>query len=301
MSAKLKLKPLNEQVIVITGASSGIGLTTAEQAAKEGATVVLVSRDEQALSQISQRLQAAGGNVTFFACDVADQAGLQRVADETIRQFGRIDTWVNNAGLSIFGKVWDVSDADNRKLFETNFWGLVYGSLIALPHLRQNGGALINLGSEVSEAVIPFQVMYSSSKHAIKGFTDGLRLELEMENAPVSVTLIQPTAVNTPYAQHAKNYLPGESLLPHPQIEPEKVADAILNAAVSPERDVKVGFGSHLNTNMANVAPRVAGFMAKKLAPSQIGDQPDPHPQGSLYAPAINGDKHGHPQSSPAK
>src|SRR6185295_1423525 len=123
-------------------------------------------------------------------------------------------------------------------------------------HLRQHGGALINIGSEVSEAVIPLQGMYSASKHAVKGFTDALRIEVqELDKAPVSITLIQPTAVDTPFPQHAKNYMDREPKLPTPQIEPEKVAEAILDAAAKPERDVRVGAMSVMNTIAAKVMP----------------------------------------------
>src|SRR6188472_3902570 len=119
----------------------------------------------------------------------------------------RIDTWVNNAGVSIYGRLHEVSEADNRRLFDTNFWGVVNGSLVALPLLRREGGALINVGSEVSDAVVPLQGMYSASKHAVKGFTDALRVEVEgIDKAPVSITLIQPTAVDTPFPQRARNY-----------------------------------------------------------------------------------------------
>src|SRR5206468_7879728 len=131
---------------------------------------------------------------------------VERVAEAALARFGRIDTWINDAGVSIYGRLAEVDEEDNRRLFETNFWGVVNGSLCALPHLRRQGGALINVGSEVSDAVVPLQGMYSASKHAVKGFTDALRVEIEeVDKAPVAITLIQPTAVDTPLPQHAKN------------------------------------------------------------------------------------------------
>src|SRR5205085_683369 len=152
-------------------------------------------------------------------------------------------------GVAIYGRLEEVSDEDNRRLFDTNFWGVVYGSITALRHLRREGGALINLGSEVSEAVIPLQGMYSASKHAVKGFTDALRIEVDdLDKAPVAITLIQPTAVNTPYPQHARNYMNEEPKLPTPQIDPHAVANAILDAATDPTRNVKVGTMSKINT-----------------------------------------------------
>jgi short-subunit dehydrogenase len=184
---------------------------------------------------------------------------MERLAQTVIDRFGRIDTWVNNAGVSIYGRLDEVSDSDSRKLFDTNFWGVVNGSLAALPHLRKQGGALINVGSEASDAVVPLQGMYSASKHAVKGFTDALRVELgEIDDAPVSITLIQPTAVDTRYPQHAKNYMDSEPKLPTPQIGPEKVAEDILDAAAKPERDVRVGAMSVMNTIAAKVMPSAA-------------------------------------------
>jgi short-subunit dehydrogenase len=128
------------------------------------------------------------------AADVADRDALEDVARLAVERFGRIDTWVNNAGVSIYGRLDEVSDEDNRRLFETNFWGTVYGSLVALPYLRRQGGALINVGSEVSDAVIPLQGMYSASKHAVKGFTDALRVEIEhVDEAPVEIVRMRAT------------------------------------------------------------------------------------------------------------
>src|SRR3954466_1499031 len=150
---------------------------------------------------------------------------------EAIQAFGRIDTWVNNAGVGIWGRIEELSEADMRQLFETNFWGQVYGSLVALSQLRQHGGALINIGSVTSDRSIPLQGIYSASKHAIKGFTDALRMELEEEGAPVSVTLIKPSAIDTPYFQHAKNYMSVQPKPPAPVYAPEVVANAILRAA----------------------------------------------------------------------
>jgi short-subunit dehydrogenase len=196
--------------------------------------------------------------------------------------------------VSIYGRLDEVSEEDNRRLFDTNFWGVVNGSLVALRHLRQSGGALINLGSEVSEAAIPLQGMYGASKHAVKGFTDALRIEVnELDKAPVSITLIQPTAVNTPYPQHAKNYMDQEPKLPTPQIDPLKVAEAILHAATHQERDIKVGAMSKLNTNMANIMPALAEKIAAKQADRQQYDEPPRNPDGALYMPGGSGDVYG--------
>lgn len=291
----ITLKPLKEQVIVITGASSGIGLTTAEAAAKEGAKLVLAARSEQTLQEVVSRINASGGEAIAVTCDVADRQQVERVAAEAVNRFGRIDTWVNDAGAAIYGRLDEVSEADNRRLFDTNFWGVVNGSLAALPHLRTQGGALINLGSEVSEAAAPLLGMYSASKHAVKGFTDALRIEVErVDKSPVSVTLIQPTAVDTPFDEHGKNYMENEPDLPNPMIEPEKVAEAILSAAVKPTRDIRVGAMAKVNTFMAKNVPGVADRMAAKQVENLKRDEPARRDrEGALNQPGESGRKHG--------
>ena len=287
-------KPIDKQVIVITGASSGIGLATAELAAQRGARLVLVARSERTLQEIATRLEAQGAQAIAVPADVASREALELAAEAAILRFGRIDTWVNDAGVVIYGRLEEVSDADSRRLFETNFWGTVYGSLVALRHLRPNGGALINVGSEVSEAVIPLQGMYTASKHAVKGFTDALRVEVEeLDEAPVSITLIQPTAVDTPYPEHARNYMSSEPRLPTPQIDPQDVAEAILKAATEGGRDVKVGAMATLNTAMAKVAPSLGDKMAARQAGRQQRDEPPRHPEGTLYRPGESGRTHG--------
>jgi short-subunit dehydrogenase len=291
-----KLKALDEQVMVITGASSGIGLATAQIAAQAGAALVLAARSEARLAEITDVINGEGGQAIYVVADVGSEGDVRRVADAAIDRFGRIDTWVNDAGVAIYGRLDEVDDADSRRLFDTNFWGVVYGSLVALPHLRRNGGALINIGSEVSDAVIPLQGMYSASKHAVKGFTDALRIEVEdLDQAPVAITLIQPTAVNTPYPQHARNYMDREPKLPTPLIDPQRVANAILKAATEPVRDIKVGMMSKINTTMAKIAPALGEKIAAKQANRQQYDQPPSRdPEGALWHASGGGDIYGH-------
>lgn len=254
----IKLKKLKEQVVVITGASSGIGLVTARMAAKRGARLVLAARSEEALSQLVNEIKGAGGEAVYVVADVAREEDIRRVAAAAIERFGRFDTWVNNAGVSIYGRLLDVSIEDQRLLFETNFWGVVYGSYIAAEHLKQHGGgALINIGSTVSDRAIPIQGIYSASKHAVKGFTDALRMELEEEGAPISVTLIKPGAIDTPYPHNARNYLESEPTLPPPVYAPEVVAETILYCAEHQEREVFAGGGGKALSASEKYAPRL--------------------------------------------
>jgi len=271
----VRLKRVNEQVIVITGASSGIGLATARIAAHMGARVVLSSRDEVDLEQAVERIRGDGGVATYVAADVADFDGMKRVATTAVREFGAVDTWVNNAGVSIYGRLTEVGLMEARRLFETNYWGVVNGSLAALPHLRARGGALINVGSIASDTGYPLQGHYAASKHAVKGFTDSLRLELEQEGAPVSVTLIQPTAIDTPFLEHARSYLGVEPDHQPPVYAPEVVARAILRSAEHPERNVLVGGGAKLLNTVERFAPRLGDrFKEATSFEAQRSDRP---------------------------
>lgn len=285
---------INEQIMVITGASSGIGLATAYLAAEKGAKLVLAARSEETLREVVDSIIDSGGDAIHVVADVSNKADVERVAQVAVERYGRIDTWVNNAGLSIYGRLDEVSDEDHHRLFDVNFWGIVYGSLTALPHLIKSEGTLINLGSEVSEAVIPLQGMYAASKHAVKGFTDALRVEIqEVDKAPISITLIQPTAVNTPFPQHAKNYMQKEPKLPTPQVDPTDVANAILEAATSRAHDIKVGMMSTFNTNMQNLMPSLAEKMSAKQVDRQQYDEAPRNPDGALYRASGGGNIHG--------
>lgn len=271
----LQLKNLSAQVVVITGASSGIGLVTARMAARRGARLVLAARSEEALKQLAAEINSGGGEAAYVVADVGREDDVRRIGEKANERFGGFDTWINNAGVSIYGNLLDVSLEDMRRLFDTNFWGVVYGSLTAAERLRTRGGAIINLGSTLSDRAIPVQGIYSASKHAVKGFTDALRMELEAEGAPISVTLIKPGAIATPYPQHAKNYMEREPTVPPPVYAPEVVAEAILYCAEHPERDVFAGGGGKAVSMSGQYAPRVTDkVMEWSMFEMQKSDEP---------------------------
>lgn len=270
-----ELKPLSEQTVVITGASSGIGLVTARHAVQRGARVVLTARSENALRQISEEINQSGGQSTYVAGDVASREDMERVAAEAHEKFGGFDTWINNAGVSVYGKFVEVSEEDHRQVFETNYWGVVNGSLVAVETLRTKGGAIINVGSALSDRAIPLQGTYCASKHAVKGFTDGLRMEVEHDNLPISVTLIKPASIDTPYIRHAKNYMDVEPQNPAPVYAPEVVAEAILYCAEHPMRDVFAGGGGKGLSTASYFAPRTTDkVMESVMFDSQRTDKP---------------------------
>ena len=277
----LHLKPLEDQVIVITGASSGIGLTTARMAAKRGARLVLAARSEDALRELADEVNGNGGEAIAVTCDVSKEDDVKRVADAAVDRFGGFDTWVNNAGTGMYGKIVDTPAADARKLYETNVFGILYGSQVAVRHFtsredKRFDGCLINLGSVLSDQATPIQGIYASTKHAIKGLTDSLRMEMMADNLPVSVTLIQPAAIDTPYAEHAPNYTGKENTVPPPAYQPEVVARAILHAATTPTRDLTVGGALKPTTMLNKVLPGVVDALMAALMPGaqQKADEP---------------------------
>src|SRR4051812_13249849 len=283
---KITMKSLKDQVIVITGASSGIGLTTAEIAAERGAAVVLAARSERELTDVVARIRARGGRATAVAADVAKEPDVTQIARHAMAEYGRIDTWVNNAGIGMYGRLMDQPLEDKRKLFEINFWGVVYGCKAAVEHMRGTGGTIINIGSEVSDRAAPLLGIYSASKHAVRAYTDTLRMELEHDAIPIWVSLVKPGPIDTPFPQHAPNYMEHEPKHAPPVYAPEEVAYAILKCAEKPVREVTVGGGPRLQLALATIAPRLTDvIMERQMWDDMQRDEP-PTSADSLDGPS---------------
>ena len=277
-------KPIGEQVVVITGGTSGIGLETARFAGRKGARIVIAARSAEGLRKASAELMQAGIQVETVEADVGNRDDVERIGNAAIERFGRIDTWVNNAGQTIYGRLDEVSEADMRALMEVNFWGTAHGSLVAARHLRERGGTIVNIGSIGSDFAFPLQGMYSASKHAIRGFTDALRMELEHDRAPITVTLVKPSSIDTPLPQRARNYIAKEPDFPPPVYRPREVARAIVTAATSPHRDMYVGGGGRLISALATTAPRLFDVTATPLNMALQKRREQPRgPKGALH------------------
>jgi short-subunit dehydrogenase len=260
-------------------------------AAEAGAGVLLVARNEGALQHIVQDLRALSRRVEYVAADVSRPEDHARIAQVALQRFGGFDTWVNGAAVGTAGELMDVPIEDQRRVFEVNYWGVVYGSLEAARHLRHRGGVLINIGSVLGERAVVLQVPYCAAKHAVRAFTDGLRMELEREGAPVSVTHIKPSSIDTPFPEHARNFLETGLTVPPPIYSPDLVAKAILFACENPRRDIVVGFGGWAVSLMGTLAPRLTdrlmeavGYWAQKTTRQAV-----PARRDNLYLPRQDG------------
>jgi short-subunit dehydrogenase len=285
---KISLLPLSEQVIVITGASSGIGLVTANRAAASGARVVLAARNALDLQNAVATIRARGGRAVCVVADVAHPEQVAGIADAAMRAFGRIDTWVNNAAVSMYGRITQLALADMRRQMDVNYWGQVYGSRVAVRYMRDRGGALINVSSALADRAIPLQAVYCAAKHAIKAFTDSLRMELEEEGAPISVTLVKPASIDTPFFEKAKTYLAFEPQPVPPVYVPEVVSEVILHAAQYPLRELIAG-GAGLKVSAARFLPRLADlYMERWTFASQRTSTPANTRADNLYEPVAH-------------
>ncbi len=286
---RLHPKPIDRQVIVITGASSGIGLVTARAAARRGAQVMLVARNGPALEAIVQQIGAAGGRAACAVADVGDPAAVEAAAAQAIAIFGRIDSWVNCAGVAIYGKLADIPENEHQRLFQTNYFGVVHGTLTALKHLRNNGGAIITVGSIAGDLPSPIMGAYAASKHAVKGFIESLRIEVNAERLPVALTLIKPSGIDTPIAGHAANHLGAAALIPPPVYDPRLVADTILEAAAKPRRTVTIGGIGRMQVLASTHFPGMLAHFGGLLMPL-LSDPARPQtPSSNLETPTAGG------------
>jgi len=235
-------KPLNQQVVVISGAASGIGRASAKRFAAGGARVVVGGRSAAGIAAILQDIRDGGGQAAGMEMDVSRRDQVEALAALAIDTYGRIDTWVNNAGVSIYSRFEDVTEEEVRRLFDVNFMGQMYGMWTALPLLRKNGGGtIINLASVVGKRGLPLQNFYSATKFAIIGLTESVRVELETEKENIALCAICPPSVDTPFYDNALSKM-GNCSKPLPiVVSADRVAKDVVKCAVRARREVWVG------------------------------------------------------------
>ncbi len=283
----MQLKPINDQVVVILGASSGIGRETALRLAARGAKVVVAARSEPGLVSLVDEITANGGQAVSAVCDVADFAQVQGVADTAVRTFGRIDTWANVAAVSVYARFEDTSPEEFRRVMDVNFMGQVHGAKAALPHLRREGrGALIAISSVEAITSIPLHSAYAASKHAVEGLFEALRRELLAERVPISITSVKPGTINTPFFNNARNKMEVKPKGPPPIYQPSVVAECVLYAAEHPVRDLFAGGAGKMLAVNQLLAPRLLDTsLARVGIPLQRTSDPEADAEGNLYAP----------------
>ncbi len=258
-------RAVGQQVAVITGASSGIGREVALQFARAGAAVALVARDVIELERVAGEIEQTAGRCMVAPADVTDEAAMLDAARKTVERFGRIDTWVNNTGVGQFGTVEQTDPAELRRILDTNVIGTFNGTKAALPHLKASGGTLINIGSVESVVSIPLQGAYAASKHAVRGLTDALREELAHEGSAVTVTLILPSSIDTPYYHHAPSHLPTRPAPPGTVYDPASVARAVLFAATHRRREIVVGGAGKALVTLKRISPSLTDLALRAI------------------------------------
>jgi NAD(P)-dependent dehydrogenase (short-subunit alcohol dehydrogenase family) len=290
----MQLKPIANQVVVVVGASSGIGRITALKFAQKGAKVVVASRSESGLMSLVEEIRLAGGDAHYVVADVSVLEQVQAIAEKANALYGRIDTWVHAAATSIFATFDQVTPEEFNRVIDVNLMGQVYGAMAALPYLRQNtAGALIHISSVEGRRALPYQSAYSASKHGLEGFLEALRVELQHEGVPVSVTSIKPAVINTPFYNKGKTKLGVKPTGVPPYYDPGLVADAILHTAEHPTRDFIVGDVGRVLDVVQRVSPGLVdtlllaiGFQFQKTNEPRTPDAPN-----NLYEPTPEYDR----------
>ena len=271
--------PLSDQVVVVTGASSGIGRETCLQLAHAGARITALARGQQALDTLAEEATRLGAEIHTVCGDVADWPTVERAASESMDRFGRIDTWINNAAVSVYATIDQLSIEEIERITRVNYLGVVHGVKAAVPFMRAGGGGtIINVGSALGERAVPLQSAYSAAKHAVKGFTESLRVEMEREGSDISVVLIEPSSMNTPLFDHARSKM-GVRPQPIPPVyEASVTASAIVYAAAKPVPVIVTGGAGKAFTVLERISPRLVDWWQLRGdsgVRDQQTDQPD--------------------------
>ncbi len=273
----------SKRVIVVTGASAGVGRATARAFAREGAAVGLIARDTEGLHVAAQEVNELGGKGIAAPADVADAAQVEAAARRIDEELGPVDVWINNAMTTIFGRVADVTPDEFKRATEVTYLGAVYGTMAALRRmLPRNSGKIIQVGSALAYRSIPLQAAYCGAKHAIAGFTDSLRTELIHDRKNIHLTMVQLPAMNTPQFTWCRSKMPRQPQPVPPIFQPEVAAERIVWASQHKRREVFVGAPTVIAIEGNKVAPALAdyylgrtGFDSQQTKDEVSKDRPD--------------------------
>jgi short-subunit dehydrogenase len=281
------LQNFSGKTVVITGASSGMGRLTALNLANRGAKLGLIARSRDGLASLAAEIRNVGGRSYVFPLDVTDEEGVKRAADHIAQEFGGIDVWINNAGVSVYGLDSKIPLDDFRRVMDVNFYGQVYCVRAALPYLEKTGGQIIGILSAESEIGVPYSAAYAASKHALYGYYKSLYAELLSEHSQVKISAILPSSFATPLFKHAKTYLGVQPAPIPPTYHPQLVVDAILRVCEKPRFSTVVGgFGKNaifMQRRFPEGFLHLQSRFATRSQKSKIQKTPDqPH---NLYDP----------------
>jgi short-subunit dehydrogenase len=267
----------NSEVVVVTGASAGLGRATVRAFAKQGARIGLVSRNRPRLEETKKEVESLGGQALVIPTDVADADGVESAADAVESAFGPLEVWVNNAMVSVFSPVMKMRPDEYRRVTEVTYLGTVYGTLAALHRMvPRDRGAIVQIGSALAYRAIPLQSAYCGAKHAIQGFTESLRSELYHSGSKVHISMVQMPALNTPQFEWVKSRLRGRPRPVGPIYQPEVGAEAVVYAAHHRRPEIYVGYPA-VEAIMGNrIAPRLLDhYLGRTGFESQQAPEPD--------------------------
>ena len=279
---------MKDKVVVVTGASSGIGRATAHAFAKRGASLLLAARSDQQLDIVEAECADLGVRAIGVPTDVGNNEEVEELGARAEREFGRFDVWVNNAGLLLLGRIDEAPVEDFERVIQTNLLGTSYGSRVALKHFRQRGqGTLINISSIVSGLGQLYSSAYTASKWGVRGLSEALRMEVT-DQPNIHVCTVMPSAIDTPIFQHAANYTGRDVQALPPVYPPEQVAEVIVSMVDSPRAEVTVGDAGRLMQLTRSVLPQsvMTRLSASAQDHSLLGDKPEGPHSGNLYEPS---------------
>jgi len=257
-------KPLREQVIVVTGASSGLGRAIARLAGERGAKVVVTARNGEALDACVAEIERAGSEALAVPGDVADREQVEGVVSEAVERFGRIDTYVANAIVTVYAEAERLEAEELRRVWEVNFFGVVYGYWAALPYLRESKGTFLHVSSALAYRGIPLQAAYCSTKAGLRAFLESARVEEQKAGTGVAISLVLPGAINTPQFDRDRQKI-GYQPQPVPPIyQPEPFAEATLRCAERPVRELPISWGAQKLLWGQKLSPRAGDWVLRR-------------------------------------
>lgn len=280
-------RPLDESVVVITGASGGIGAATALALAARGTRLVLAARREPALAEIAARCATAGGRALTVPTDVTDPTAVAALADGAVSEFGRIDGWVNNASVAVYGPLHELPLDEVRRVIEVNVLGYVYGAQAAVTHMRRDGGVLVNVASVLGKVTTPYMAPYTMAKHAVRAMSASLRQDLRAEGVRgISVSTVLPASIDTPFYRNAANHT-GRVVGPLPPVyQPSVVARVIVRSLEHPRREAFAGSIGHVLAAQWGLAPGLTERLLAWYGRTALKDGAAQDGAGTLFEPS---------------